>query len=54
MWQPKGYVAKGRKLQRSIYGLKQASRLQNIRFDETITSYGFENFPHEPCVYNKF
>ena len=30
------------KLQRSIYGLKQASRSWTIRFNEAIKSYGFE------------
>ena len=39
------------KLQRSIYGLKQASRSWNIQFDETIKEFGFS--PDEPCVYKK-
>ena len=30
------------KLKRSIYGLKQASRSWNIRFDQEIKSFGFE------------
>ena len=29
------------KLQKSIYGLKQASRSWNIRFNETIKEFGF-------------
>ena len=37
---PKG-ANKGCKLQRSIYGLVQASRSWNIRFDELIKAYGF-------------
>ena len=41
------------KLQRSIYGLKQASRTWNIRFDQAITLYGFEKSPNEPCVYKR-
>ena len=41
------------KLQRSIYGLKQASRTWNIRFDQAITLYGFEKSPDEPCVYKR-
>ena len=45
MVQPKGFVAKGQeqkacKLLKSIYGLKQASSLYKIRFDETIKTYG--------------
>ena len=41
------------KLQRSIYGLKQASRTWNIRFDQAITLYGFEKSSDEPCVYKR-
>src|SRR5262249_5767852 len=41
------------KLQRSIYGLKQASRSWNIRFDETIKEFGFSQNPDEPCVYKR-
>ena len=46
MMQPKGFVDpkcanKVCKLRRSIYGLVQASRSQNIRFDKVINEYGF-------------
>ena len=46
MMQPEGFVdPKGAnkmcKLQRSIYGLVQASRNWNIRFDDVIKAYGF-------------
>ena len=46
MMQPKVFVdPKGAnkmcKLQRSIYGLVQASRSWNIRFNEVIKAYGF-------------
>ena len=56
MVQPEGFIAKGQeqkvcKLLRSIYGLKQASRSWNLRFDETIKTYGFEQNIDEPCVY---
>ena len=42
MQQLEGFIARGQehmacKLQRSIYGLKQASRTLNIRFDQAIT-----------------
>ena len=41
MKQPEGFIAKNQeqmvcKLNRSIYGLKQASRSWNIRFDQAI------------------
>nr|GEW57463.1 retrotransposon protein, putative, Ty1-copia subclass [Tanacetum cinerariifolium] len=41
------------KLQRSIYGLKQASRSWNKRFDEEIKKIGFTKNYNEPCVYLK-
>ena len=57
MTQPEGFTfgsgKKVCKLQRSIYGLKQASRSCNIRFDETIKEFGFSQNLDEPCVYKK-
>jgi hypothetical protein len=58
MTQPEGFESKGQehmvcKLQRSIYGLKQASRSWNIRFDEVVKSNGFIKNEDEPCVYKK-
>ena len=41
------------KLKRSIYGLKQASRSWNIRFDQAIKSFGLEKNLDEPCVYKR-
>nr|GEU71929.1 putative retrotransposon protein [Tanacetum cinerariifolium] len=41
------------KLQRSIYGLKQASTQWNKRFDEEIKKFGFTQNHDEPCVYVK-
>ena len=58
MTQPKGFVdpknpKKVCKLQRSIYGLKQASQSWNLRFDEAIKEFGFIKNEDEPCVYKK-
>ncbi len=41
------------KLYSSIYGLVQASRSWNIRFDEMIKAFGFMQTYGEACVYNK-
>ncbi|GJR72520.1 retrotransposon protein, putative, ty1-copia subclass [Tanacetum coccineum] len=46
-------AAKVCKLQRSICGLKQASRSWNKRFDEKIKRFGFGQNLDEPCVYQK-
>ncbi|TYK15862.1 gag/pol protein [Cucumis melo var. makuwa] len=58
MSQLEGFITQGQeqkvcKLNRSIYGLKQASRSWNIRFDIVIKSYGFDQNVDEPCVYKK-
>ena len=41
------------KLKKFIYGLKQASRSWNTRFDQVIKSYGFDQCIDESCVYKK-
>ncbi|KAA0037272.1 gag/pol protein [Cucumis melo var. makuwa] len=58
MSQPEGFITQGQKqkvckLNRSIYGLKQASRSWNIRFDIAIKSYSFDQNVDEPYVYKK-
>ncbi|KAK1695566.1 hypothetical protein QYE76_012263 [Lolium multiflorum] len=58
MVQPKGFVDpenanKVCKLQRSIYGLKQASRSWNLRFDRVIKDFGFIRTHGEACIYKK-
>ena len=56
MTQPEGFTDPGQeqkvcKLRKSIYGLKQASRSWNLKFDETIKTYGFHQCVDEACVY---
>ena len=56
--QPESFIAKNQehmvcKLKRSIYGLKQASRSWNIRFDQANKSFGFEKNLDKPCVYKR-
>ena len=57
MTQPKVFTPRNGtkvcKLQRSIYGLKQASRSWNIQFNETIKEFDFSQNANEPCVYNE-
>ena len=58
MTQPEGFVdpkdaGKVCKLQKSIYGLKQASRSWNLRFDDAVKEFGFIKNEDEPCVYKK-
>jgi hypothetical protein len=59
MIQPEGFVDPANadkvcKLQKSIYGFKQASRSWNIRFDDVVKSFGFIKNVHDACVYKKF
>ena len=55
MLQPEGFTStdesKVCRIQRSIYGLKQASQSWNIRFDRTIKMYRFVKNREEPCIY---
>ncbi|GJS83103.1 retrotransposon protein, putative, ty1-copia subclass [Tanacetum coccineum] len=58
MVQPKGFVdpkhhRKVCKLQRSIYGLNQASRSCNKSFDGEIKKFSFAQNLDKPCVYQK-
>ena len=58
MMQLQGFVEKSQEqkvwlLQRSIYKLKQVSNLWNIRFYQTIKSYGYDKVLDENFVYLK-
>ncbi|GJT33168.1 retrotransposon protein, putative, ty1-copia subclass [Tanacetum coccineum] len=58
MEQPEGFIDPKYpnhvcKLKRSFYGLKQASRQWNKRFDDEIKKFGFTQYRDEPCVYLK-
>ena len=58
MDQPEGFSIKGKehmvcKLKKSIYGLKQASRQWYIKFNDTITSFGFKENTVDRCIYMK-
>ena len=59
MKQPYGFTMKGDenlvcRLQKSIYGLKQASRQWYLKFDEVVKSQGFIDNPLDECVHMKF
>lgn len=55
--QPKGFTSHNRnkvcKLQKSIYGLNQAPRSWDNRFDETIKELSFLQNLNESCMYKK-
>jgi hypothetical protein len=58
MTQPEGFVdpkhvGKICKLQKSIYGLKQAYQSWNLCFDEVVKEVGFIKNVEELCVYKK-
>ena len=58
MDQPEGFSVKGKehvvcKLKKSIYGLKQASRQWYLKFNDTITSFGFQENTVDRCIYMK-
>ncbi|KAL0406246.1 UNVERIFIED_CONTAM: hypothetical protein Slati_3938500 [Sesamum latifolium] len=58
MDQPEGFTTVGEeqkvcRLQRSIYGLKQAFRSWNTHFDEVIQGYDFIKNDYDPCVYRR-
>ena len=58
MEQPPGFEAPGKeewvmRLMKSIYGMKQASRIWNQTFHNAVTQWGFERLECEWCVYRR-
>ena len=58
MQHPEGFVVDGKenmvcRLQKSIYGLKQASRQWYLKFHDVVTSLGFEENTVDSCIYLK-
>jgi hypothetical protein len=58
MEQPPGFEARGKedwvmRLMKSIYGMKQASRIWNQTFHKSIIEFGFQRLPNEWCVYRR-
>ena len=58
MDQPEGFSIKSKehltcKLKKSIYGLKKASRQWYLKFNDTITSFGFKENTIDRCIYLK-
>jgi hypothetical protein len=58
MEQPQGFAVPGKeewvmRLMKSIYGMKQASRIWNQTFDKAVQSWGFERLACEWCIYRR-
>ena len=56
MEQPPGFEEPGKedwvwRLQKSLYGMKQASHIWNITFHKTIASLGFKRLVNKWCIY---
>ncbi len=56
--QPEGFTTPVKekwvcRLHKGLYGLKQSSRLWNIKFDAFITKYGLTSTTADPCVYTR-
>lgn len=56
--QPEGYITAGRenevcKLNKSIYGIRQASRIWNQKLHSALLSYGLIQNSADPCIYFK-
>ena len=59
MAQQEGFVVEEKehlrcRLKKSIYGLKQASRQWNLKFDHIIRQFGFKENKVDNCIYAKF
>lgn len=58
MNQPEGYINKGKehyvyKLNKALYGLRQAPRAWNIRLDRSLKQLGFTKCAQEQAVYTR-
>jgi len=58
MEQPPGFEEPGKedwvwRLEKSIYGMKQASRIWNQTFHKTVSSWGFQRMRNEWCIYRR-
>jgi len=56
--QPNGFEEPGKEdwvmeLRKRIYGMKQAGRIWNQTFHDTVTAWGFEQNKKDPCVYRR-
>jgi hypothetical protein len=49
----KGKEQMGRRLNKSIYRLKQASTQWNLKFDQVIKKFGFQENDVDNCIYTK-
>jgi hypothetical protein len=56
--QPSGFAISGMegkvlRLRKTLYGLRQASRVWNAKLDSTLKGVGFGQSPHEAAIYRR-
>jgi hypothetical protein len=57
--QPEGYIVTGRekevcRLNKSLYGIKQASRIWNQKLHSSLIAFGLNQSNADPCIYYRF
>src|SRR4051812_22898784 len=58
MDQPEGFIAKGQeskvcKLVKSLYGLEQAPKQWNQKFNKVVAHFGFVVHEHDKCIFSR-
>ena len=56
--QPQGYIIQGReeevcKLNKALYGIRQASRIWNLKLHSALVKFGLKQCMADPCIYSR-